>query len=199
MAAAYSYYKEAEAYDCQITPSEVKQPEAPTGEGVYIYLDVELTTLSNSTKPVDIRFYTYDYVGSVHEGYTDLITVTAGKKATVKLNAEKYMVNGVIPEGLGIAVFGGPTWDATLPDGVTPDRHTLTISNAWLKGAYEKRLDLDTAIVTTGTEDTGYTEANSSGEASIADGKIVITNGYCYDGHKIALNHENAKKKTYKT
>ena len=197
MAAAYSYYKEAEAYDCQITPSEVKQPEAPTGEGVYIYLDVLVTTLGNSTEPVELRFYTHDYVGSVHQGYTDLVTVTAGKKATVKLNAEKYMVDGVIPEGLGIAVFGGPAWDATLPDSTEPDRHTLTISNVWLKGKYEKRLDLNTAVVTTGTEGTGYTEANGSGEASIVDGKIVIANGFRYDGHKIALNHKNAKSKTY--
>ena len=197
MAAAYSYYKEAEAYDVEIASGEVKQPEAPTGEGVYIYLDVLVTTLGNSTEPVELRFYAHDYAGSVHEGYTDLVTVTAGKKTTVKLNAEKYMVNGVIPEGLGIAVFGGPTWDATLPDSTEPDRHTLTISNVWLKGKYEKRLDLNTAVVTTGTEGTGYTEANGSGEASIVDGEIVIANGFRYDGHKIALNNENAKKKTY--
>ena len=194
MAAAYSYYKEAEAYEYKIASSQVKQPEAPTGEGVYIYLDVLLTTLSNSTDSVDIRFYAHDYVGSVHNGYTDKVTVTAGKKTTVKLNAEKYMVDGVIPEGLGIAVFGGPTWDAKLEDG-TPDRHTLTISNAWLKGAYEKRLDLRTAVVATGNEGTGYTDANSSGKAEIVDSSIVISNGYCYDAHKIALNGQ--KSKTY--
>jgi len=197
MAAAYSYYKAAEAYDCEITQGEVKQPEAPTGEGVYIYLDVLITTLSNSTEPVELRFYAYDYAGSINEGYIDQVTVTAGKKTTVRLNAEKYMVDGVIPEGLGIAVFGGPAWDAKLPDGYTPDRHTLTISNAWLKGAYEKRLDLDTAAVASGNNGTGYTDANGSGEASIADGEIVITNGFLYDGHKIALNQENAKRKTY--
>ena len=197
MAAAYSYYKEAEAYELSVTPSEVKKPEAPSAEGTYIYLDVLITTLSNSTDPVEIRFYAHDYVGSVHESYTDLITVTAGKKTTVKLDAQKYMVDGVIPEGIGIAVFGGPTWDAILSDGTTPDRHTLTISDVWLKGEYEKQLDLDTAVVATGTEGTGYTDANDSGEASIVDGAIVITNGYCYDGHKIALNNEIAKNKAY--
>ena len=103
----------------------------------------------------------------------------------------------MIPEGIGIAVFGGPTWDAILSDGTTPDRHTLTISDVWLKGEYEKQLDLDTAVVATGTEGTGYTDANDSGEASIVDGAIVITNGYCYDGHKIALNNEIAKNKAY--
>ncbi len=197
MAAAYSYYKEAEEFEYKVTSSEIKQPEAPTGEGVYIYLDVLITTLSNSTEPVEIRFYAHDYVGSINDGYTDLVTVTAGKNTTVKLNAEKYMVDGVIPEGLGIAVFGGPEWDAKLEDGYTPDRHTLTISNAWLKGAYEKRLDLDTATVTTGAEDTGYTDANGSGEAAIEEGKIVITNGFRYDGHKIALNSANVKRRTY--
>ena len=197
MAAAYSYYKEAEEYELSITSGEVKTPEAPTGEGTYIYLDVLFTTLGNSSDPVEIRFYAHDYVGSVHESYTDLVTVTAGKKTTVKLNAEKYMVNGVIPEGLGIAVFGGPTWDAVLADGITPDRHTLTISNVWLKGAYEKQLDLNTAEVATGTEGTGYTVANSAGKASIVDGKIVIENGFCYDGHKITLNKDNVKEKTY--
>ena len=196
MAAAYSYYKAAEVYEYTATSSPVKQPEAPTAEGVYIYLDVLLTTLSNSTDVVDIRFYAHDYVGSVHEGYTDLVKVTAGKKTTVKLNAEKYMVDGVIPEGLGVAVFGGPTWDATLSDG-TPDRHTLTISNAWLKGAYEKQIDLNTAEIATGNDGTGYTDANSAGKASIVNDKIVITDGYCYDGHKITLNSDNAKKKTY--
>ncbi|MBQ6831376.1 MAG: hypothetical protein IJO28_01950 [Oscillospiraceae bacterium] len=197
MAAAYSYYKEAQAYEQKTTSGQIKQPETPTGEGVYICMDLLITTLSESTEPVEIRFYAHDYVGNIHEGCTDRITVNAGKKTKVKLNAEKYMVDGVIPEGLGIAVFGGPTWDAKLSDGNTPDRHTLTISNVWLKGEYEQLLDLRTATVNSGTEGTGYIEANGSGEASIVDGKIVITNGFRYDGHKIALNNQNAKNRTY--
>ena len=194
MAAAYSYYKAAEAYEHKLTSGQVTQPEAPTGEGVNICLDLLLTTLGNSTDPVEIRFYAHDYTGSVHNGYTDKVTITAGEKTTVKLNAEKYMVDGVIPEGLGIAIFGGPTWDAKLEDG-TQDRHTLTISNAWLKGAYEKRLDLRTAVVATGNEGTGYTDANSAGQAKIVGSSIVISDGYCYDAHKIAVNGQ--KSKTY--
>ena len=197
MAAAYSYYKEAEAYEQSIPSGNAKQPEAPTGEGVYISLDVLVTTLGNSNDPVEIGFYPYDYAGRINEGYADRVTVTAGKKTTVRLNAEKYMVDGVIPEGLGIAIFGGPEWNTKLPDGYTPDRHTLIISNAWLKGAYEKQLDLNTASVATGKESTGFTDANGSGAASIIDGQIVIENGFRYDGYKIALNSANVKSKSY--
>ena len=196
MAAAYSYYKEAEAYRQTVTPGQIGQPEAPTGEGVFIHLDVLVTTLSNSNDPVELRFYPHDYTGSVHSSYTDKVTVTAGIKQTIKLDAEKYMVNGVIPEGLGIAVFGGPEWNTTLPDG-SNDRHTLTISNVWLKGECERLLDLRTATVTTGTADTGYTDANSGGQASVVDSKIVIEGGYRYDAHKITLSDDPTKNITY--
>ena len=197
MAAAYSYYKEAEAYvGGAVTPGSVQQPETPTGQGVYICLDVLITTLGNSTEDVDIGFFPHNFEGDINN-YTDKISVTAGTTTTVKLNAEKYMVDGVIPDGLGIAIFGGPTWDAKLSDGYTPDRHTLTISGARLEGAFDSTIDLRTAAVTSGTNGTGYTNANSSGTASIVDGAIVITGGFRYDGHKITLGVTQIQEKTY--
>ncbi len=197
MAAAYSYYKEAEAYaGCTVTPGSGQQPEAPTGEGVYICLDVQITTLGNSTEDVDIGFYPHNFEGDINN-YTDKIAVTAGTTTTVKLNAEKYMVDGVIPDGLGFAIFGGPTWDAKLSDGYTPDRHTLTISGVRLEGAFNRAIDLSTAAVTSGTDGTGFSNANGSGVASVIDGAIVITNGFRYDGHKITLGAVDVSEKTY--
>ncbi len=187
MTAAYSYYQEAAQYEGQsTTPSDGITPEAPTGQGAYIYMDVLFTTMGNSTDLVEIGFVPQNYEGSIND-CTERFTVKAGTVATVKLNAEKYMVDGVFPNGLGIVVFGGPAWDAKLPDGYTPDRHTLTISNARVEGALNRKIDLRGAVVTSGTNGTGYTDANGSGTASVVDDKIVITNGFRYDGHKITL------------
>ena len=197
MEAAYSYYKETEEYvGAEVTPNTGNLPENPTGEGVYICMDVLITTLGNSTENIDLGFYPHDFEGDINS-HTDKIAVTAGTTTTVKLNAEKYMVDGVIPDGLGIVVFGGPEWDDKLSDGYTPDRHTLVISNARLEGDCENTLDLRTASVSSGTNGTGYTNANGSGTACLDGESIVITGGFRYDGHKITLGDPGLKERTY--
>ena len=147
----------------------------------YIYMDMEITTLGNSSDPVEVRFYAHNFDGSVHASYTDKMVVTAGKKSTVKLNLANYMIDGQFP-GIGFAIFGGPTWDAKLPDGYTPDRHTVTISNMHLEGKLEQLVDLSGASVVT-----GFADSNSGGTAAVVDGAIVASGGFCYDGHMITF------------
>ena len=169
----------------EVTEPEVTEP--PTTEpSAYICLDMLITTLGNSSDAIDVGFYPYSFEGDINN-MTDRVTVTAGTTAAIKLNAENYLVDGELT-GIGFAIFGGPEWDAKLPDGYTPDRHTITISNVRLEGDAEQVYDLNQSVVASGQNGTGYTNANGSGVASIADGTIVITNGYCYDGHKINLN-----------
>ena len=150
----------------------------------FITMDMLFTTLGNSTAPLEIGFYPSNFEGDINN-WTDKLTITAGTTATIKLDAEKYMVDGQI-SGIGFAIFGGPAWDAKLPDGYTPDRHTLTISNARLEGAQSKAFDLSQSTWANGQNGTGYTNANGSGVATIGT-EIVITNGFQYDGHKISL------------
>ncbi len=166
-----------------ITFGEGSEPGEETG--TYICVDMLLTTLGNSNSPVEMRFYPYSFEGSIHNSFTDKITVTAGEQTTVKLELEKYMVDGQLP-GIGFAIFGGPTWDAKLPDGYTPDRHTVTISGIYLEGDQSTVYDLSKSVWNGGKNGTGYTDANGSGVAEIGS-SIVITNGFCYDGHKISL------------
>ena len=168
MAAAYSYYKEAETYTTQIC------------------MDVEITTLGNSTEEIELGFFPSDFEGDINN-YTDKVTVTAGTTTTVKLDQGKYLVDGEL-SGIGFAVFGGPTWDAVLEDGTTADRHTIKISNMRLEGAGERTVDMSNATVAEGQTGTGYTNANDFGTASVVDGTIVITEGVCYDAYKITLN-----------
>ena len=92
--------------------------------------------------------------------------------------------------GIGIGIFGGPEWNTKLPDGYTPDRHTLTISGVKLEGAEPKTYDLSKSVCISGTGATGYTVANGSGVASFVDGVLKITNGFCYDCHKISLSEK---------
>ena len=162
---------------------ETTEPEE-TEPSTYLSMDLLFTTLGGSTDPVELRFYPYNYEGSVHSNFTDKITVTAGTAANIKLDLNKYLVDGELP-GIGFAIFGGPAWDAKLPDGSTPDRHTVTISNVRLEGAQTKAFDLSKSVWTKAAE-AGYTDANSSGAATMGS-SIVITNGFQYDGHKISL------------
>ncbi len=160
----------------------------------YICLDMLFTTLGNSTEPVEIGFYPHNFEGDIND-FTDKISVTAGTTTTVKLELGKYLVDGELP-GIGFAIFGGPTWDAKLADGTTPDRHTITISNMRLEGALEQTFDLSSAAVASGNNGTGYTNANGSGQAAIADGMIVISDGFRYDGHKITFTDEELPEVT---
>ena len=91
----------------------------PGGEepSTYINLDLLLTTLSNSTDPVEVRFYPHNFEGSVHESFTDKVVVTAGKETTVKLNLDNYLVDGKFT-GIGFAIFGGPEWNTEISNGV---------------------------------------------------------------------------------
>ncbi|MBO5078962.1 MAG: hypothetical protein J6B67_04690, partial [Oscillospiraceae bacterium] len=149
-----------------------------------IVLDMLITTLGGSTDPIEVRFFPYNYTGSVGDAGTDQISITAGTTTTVKLDLDDYLVDGELT-GIGFAIMGGPTWDAKLPDGTTPDRHSVTISNARLEGVLAKAYDLSKSVCTTGTG-AGYSWANGSGAATIGE-SIVITNGFQYDGHKITL------------
>lgn len=150
----------------------------------YITMDMLLTTLGGSTDPIEVRFFPYNYTGSVGDSYTDLVHITAGTATTVKLNLDNYLVDGELT-GIGFAIMGGPAWDAKLPDGYTPDRHTVTISNARLEGAQSKTFDLSKSEWTSGTN-AGYSWANGNGVAEIGS-TIVISDGFQYDGHKITL------------
>jgi len=172
-------------YDAhEVTLPEAQEPPVEEEE-TYLNIDMLLTTLGNSNSPVELRFYPYNFEGSVHNNFTDKITVTAGEQTTVKLELEKYLVDGELP-GIGFAIFGGPAWDAKLPDGYTPDRHTVTISGIYLEGGQSTVYDLSKSVWNGGNNGTGYTDANGSGVAEIGS-SIVITNGFCYDAHKISL------------
>ena len=172
-------------YDAhEITLKDAQEPPAEE-EDTYLSIDMLLTTLGNSNSPVELRFYPYNFEGSVHNNFTDKITVTAGEETTIKLELEKYLVDGKLP-GIGLAIFGGPAWDSKLPDGTTPDRHTVTISGVYLGDGQTTVYDLSKSQWASGNNGTGYTDANGSGVAEIGS-SIVITNGFCYDGHKISL------------
>ena len=163
-------------------------PETPEEQDTYICVDMLFTTLGNSTDPLEIGFFPSNFEGDINN-WTDKVTITSGTTATIKLDAEKYLVDGKI-SGIGFAIFGGPAWDAKLPDGYTPDRHTVTISGVYLEGAQSTVYDLSQSVVASGTNGTGYTNANGSGVATIGE-SIVITNGFRYDGHKISLVAES--------
>ena len=151
----------------------------------YLTMDMLLTTLGGSTDPVNIRLFNYNYEGSVGDGYTDLVSVTAGTTTKIKVKVDNYLVDGELP-GFGFAVFGGPEWNTQLPDG-TYDRHSIVLSNVRLEGVQEKSFDLNSATIATGTNGTGYTWANSAGAVSVVDGELLITGGYCYDAHEITF------------
>ena len=171
-------------YDChKITLGESTGSDEPE-QKTYIVMDMLFTTLGGSTAPVEIGFYPSNFEGDINN-WTDKLTITAGTTANIRLDADKYMVDGKI-SGIGFAIFGGPAWDAKLPDGYTPDRHTLTISNARLEGAQSMAFDLSQSTWANGNNGTGFTNANGSGAATMGQ-SIVITNGFQYDGHKISL------------
>ena len=67
------------------------------------------------------------------------------------------------------------------------DRHAIVISNVRLEGVQAQSFDLGNATVANGTNGTGFTWANSGGVASIVDGELVITGGYCYDAYEITF------------
>ena len=171
-------------YDChKITLGESTGSDEPE-QKTYIVMDMLFTTLGGSTAPVEIGFYPSNFEGDINN-WTDKLTITAGTTANIRLDAEKYMVDGQV-SGIGFAIFGGPAWDAKLPDGYTPDRHTLTISNARLEGTQSMAFDLSQSTWANGNNGTGFTNANGSGAATMGQ-SIVITNGFQYDGHKISL------------
>ena len=159
----------------------------------YVVLDMQIDTLGgNWTNDIEIRFYNYGFEGNPHEQYTDKVIFKAGEKQTVKLDAEKYLIDGKLT-GIGIGIFGGPAWDAKLPDGYTPDRHTLTIYSVKLEGEQTATYDLSKTVCISGTAGTGYTVANGSGVGAFADGVYQITNGFCYDAHKISFVAEESR------
>ncbi len=174
-------------------PDETEPGETEPGteeQDTYVVLDVQIDTLGgNWNKDIEVRFYSYNFAGNPHEVYTDSVIFKAGEQTTVQLNADAYLVDGKL-NGIGIGIFGGPTWDAKLPDGYTPDRHTVTISNVHLAGGQSTTYDLSKSVCISGTGDTGYTVANGSGVAAFTDGALKITNGFCYDCHKISLTEE---------
>ena len=147
----------------------------------YLCMDLLFTTLGGSDEPTEMRFYSHNYADNVHNVYTDLAFITPGNKVTVRLDVDKYLVDGKLP-GFGIAIFGGPEWEDKLPDGYTSDRHTLVISNVWLEGEENRSIDLNSATITV-----GLNGSNGGGTPAISNGEIVITDGYCYDGYKIAF------------
>ena len=110
----------------------------------------------------------------------DLIQVTAGTKVSVRFKVDAYLVDGQLP-GFGIAIFGGPEWNTQLEDG-TYDRHSVVISNLRLTGVGARDIDLSTATATV-----GLPGSNTGGQIAIVDGEIVISGGFCYDGHLITF------------
>ena len=188
-------------YDCHklsLTEKTVSpDPEPPVeDESTYVVLDVQIDTLGgNWANDIELRFYAYDFAGHAHETYTDSVIFRDGEKQTVKLDAEKYLVDGVLP-GIGVCIFGGPAWDAKLPDGYTPDRHTLTISNVHLEGAETTVYDLTQSVVTSGTSGTGYT-SDIFGPGVITVGEeLVLSDGFRYFGHKISLTEKEEPGET---
>jgi len=135
----------------------------------YVTMDVQIDTLGgNWANDIAVRFYAYNFEGNPYNTYTDLVTFREGEKQTVTLDATKYLVDGKL-SGIGIAIFGGPAWDAKLPDGYTPDRHTVSISNVKLEGAQSADFDLTQSTVASGTADTGFTDGNGNGKAAVVD------------------------------
>ncbi|MBO5050449.1 MAG: InlB B-repeat-containing protein [Oscillospiraceae bacterium] len=157
----------------------------------YITMDVQIDTLGgNWENDIEVRFYNYGLECNPHQEYTDLVIFREGEKQTVTLDATKYSVDGKFT-GIGIGIFGGPAWDAKLPDGYTPDRHTVTISNVTLNGTQSVDFDLSKSTIKSGTNDTGYTDGNGNGTAVFGE-NIVISDGFLYDVHKISLvQHTN--------
>ena len=143
-------------------------------------MELLFTSLGNSSNPVEVRFCNYNQEESVHTTYTDKFNVTPGTKTTVRLNVDAYLVDGELP-GFSIAIFGGPQWNTQLEDG-TYDRHSVVISNLRLTGVDARDIDLSTATVTV-----GIPGSNTGGQIAIVDGEIVITGGFCYDGHLITF------------
>ena len=166
-----------------------------TDPSTYLCMDLLLTTLSESTGPVNIRLYNNSYTASVGDdvGYIDQITVTAGTTATIKVKVDGYLVDGELP-GFGVCIFGGPEWNTELSPGVY-DRHSVVISNVRLEGAEAKNISLNGATIATGTN-AGFSWANSGGMASIVDGKVVITDGFRYDAHEITFGEETVPGET---
>ena len=183
-------------YDCHKISLTEGSGSGETQQEAYVVLDMQIDTLGgNWLSDIEMRFYSYDFQGNPHEVYTDKVIFKAGQMQTVKLKADKYLVDGKLT-GIGIGIFGGPTWDAKLPDGYTPDRHTLTISGVRLEGAQTAEYDLSKSVCISGTGDTGYTVANGSGVAAFTDGALVISNGFCYDCHKISLVEKKESAET---
>ena len=143
-------------------------------------MDILITTLSNSTNPIDICFYPHGFNGNAHSEHTDKLSVTAGTKTTVQLELDKYLVDGKFT-GIGFAVFGGPEWNTQMAGG-TYDRHRVIVSNMHINGGSNQSVDLNGATIVT-----GFANSNGGGTASIVDGTIVVTGGYRYDGHMITL------------
>ena len=146
----------------------------------YICMDVLLTTLSNSTDSINLRLYPSNFAGDIYNEYTALVPVTAGTKTTIKLKVDDYLVDGQL-SGIGLAIFGGPEWNTPLDAGGY-DRVSINISNVHLEGAEARAIDLNNGSVVV-----GIANSNTSGEASIIDGEVVITNGFQYIGYKITF------------
>jgi len=177
---------EPEATEPELTEPEPTEPEPTdspvTESNTYLCVDLLITTLGGSTDPIEFGFYPHNFKGDVNN-YTDMIAVTAGEKTTVKLDLDKYLVDGELP-GLGFVIFGGPEWNTMLED-YTYDRHTITISGVRLEGGQSKVFDLSKSKWASGQLGS-YTNANNFGVAEIGS-SIVISNGIRYDGHKITL------------
>ena len=172
-------------YDCHKISLTEGTDSGETEQETYVVLELQLDTVSGSwANDIALRFLAYSFEGNPHEAYTDVVTVKAGEKTTVKLNAEKYLVDGELP-GIGIGIFGGPEWNTQISDGVY-DRHTVTISSIRLEGAQSTVYDLSKATVASGTDNTGYTGVYGPGVITIGE-TIVLADGFQYFAHKITL------------
>ena len=180
----------------EVTEPEVTEPEV-TEPDTYLKLDMKIGTLSGNYEAINIGFYPYNFEGDINN-HTDIIEVPTGSTYTVNLDASKYLIDGEIP-GIGITVLGGPTWDAKLEDGYTPDRHTITVSNIRLEGEMNQSIDLSRASLKSGQNGTGFTNANDGGTATVADGIISITGGFFTDGYKVTFFDESVPEPTEPT
>lgn len=155
-------------------------------KSTYLYLDMEIDTTAGDWKDViEVGFFPHSYEGDINNCETRVI-VKPGEKNQLKIKVDDYLEEGKLP-GFGFVIFGGPEWDAKLSDGYTPDRTTITISNVRVKGAKKQKIDLSTALWTSGKK-AGYTNSNASGVAIYSDGVVTITNGFRYDGHKVTFD-----------